>query len=124
MSSGIKRQINIIGTIATTLMLCVSGIGTYALKGFLSDFKKEMMEELHIESEKRLKGEFEALKIFLREDLKRDIERVNSESREMMGELESLLLEERFKIKNAFREELDKCFGLLKNFEEEGMYEK
>ncbi|UPA12724.1 MULTISPECIES: hypothetical protein [Borrelia] len=43
MSSGIKRQINIIGTIAAVLMICVSGVGTYALKGFLSDLKKEMM---------------------------------------------------------------------------------
>ncbi|AHH13412.1 Hypothetical protein BHO_0121900 (plasmid) [Borrelia hermsii YBT] len=123
MSSGIKRQINIIGTIATTLIICVSGVGTYAFKGFLSEFKKEILEELRVESEIRLRSEFEALKLFLRDDLKKDIERVNSESKEMVSELESLLLKERFKIKNALREEIEKCFGLLKNFEE-GSYEK
>ncbi|AMR76140.1 hypothetical protein [Borrelia hermsii] len=123
MSSGIKRQINIIGTIATTLIICVSGVGTYAFKGFLSEFKKEILEELRVESEIRLRSEFEALKLFLRDDLKKDIERANSESKEMVSELESLLLKERFKIKNALREEIEKCFGLLKNFEE-GSYEK
>ncbi|ATQ19208.2 hypothetical protein [Borrelia miyamotoi] len=81
-------------------------------------FKKEMMEELRVESENRLRSEFLALKTFLREDLKSDIDKLNLESKEMLTELQILLLKERFKIKSAFKEELEKCFDSLKRFEE------
>ncbi|ATQ19121.1 hypothetical protein [Borrelia miyamotoi] len=118
MSSSLKKQINVIGTIATAIVICISGFGTYAFQGFLYQFKKEMMEELRIESENRFKIEFQSLKTFLREDLKRDIEKLNLESKEMVEEFQTLLLKERFKIKVAFKEELKKCFDSFKQLGE------
>ncbi|WP_024653193.1 hypothetical protein, partial [Borrelia persica] len=115
---GLRKQLNIIGTVATAVVICISGIGTYAFKGFLSEFKREVLEELRIESENRFKSEFEALKIFLREDIKKDIDKLNTESKEMIMELESLLLKERVKIKSALKEEIEKCFLSLKHFGE------
>ncbi|QFP42431.1 hypothetical protein F9Y90_04780 (plasmid) [Borrelia miyamotoi] len=72
-------------------MICLSGFGTYAIQGFLFQFKKEMMEELRVESENRFRSEFQALKTFLREDLKSsDIDKLNLESKEMISELQTL----------------------------------
>ncbi|AHH11817.1 hypothetical protein bcCo53_001678 (plasmid) [Borrelia coriaceae] len=118
MSNGIKKHINIIGSIATALFVCVSWIGTYAFKGFLVEFKKEMMGELRVEAEERLKSEFESLKSFLKESLKKDIEKLDSHIKEMIGELEALLFKEQFKIKRAFKQELKKCFDALRSVED------
>ncbi|ETZ17656.1 hypothetical protein BDCR2A_01409 [Borrelia duttonii CR2A] len=119
LANNLKKQLNIIGTVVTGIVICVSGFGTYAFQGFLAELKKDLLEELRVESENRLKNEFESLKNFFKQDLKKDIQKLNLESKEMISEVETLLFKERLKIKGAFKEELDKCFSSLKRVGEE-----
>ncbi|UGQ17923.1 hypothetical protein [Borrelia sp. RT1S] len=68
MSTG--KQIGIIGSIVTAVFLGTSGLGTYAtyaLKGFLSEFRQEILDlrrDPVLESSlDTLKGRLEALKL-------------------------------------------------------------
>ncbi|WP_434246526.1 hypothetical protein [Borreliella burgdorferi] len=118
----IIKQINIIGSIAAVLIISISGIGTYAFKGILSDLKTEVFKiktEIFSELENyynaKFKNEFEEMKNSIKEDFKKNTDLVNSINKEnLVLEVGNILSKERIKIQELLREEIEKFLNSIK----------
>ncbi|WP_418904974.1 hypothetical protein [Borreliella lusitaniae] len=87
-----RKQLNIIGSIITMLVISISGLGTYAFKGILADLKNsvlkvkaEVFKELENYYNAKVKNEFEEIKKYIQEDLKKTTDLVNSINKEKFG---------------------------------------
>ncbi|WP_418904992.1 hypothetical protein [Borreliella lusitaniae] len=73
-----RKQLNIIGSIITMLVISISGLGTYAFKGILADLKNSVLKikakvfkEIENYYNAKVKNEFEEMKKYIKEDLKK-----------------------------------------------------
>ncbi|APJ09291.1 hypothetical protein [Borreliella afzelii] len=107
---------NILSTIIATLVLFISGIGTYAVKGILADLKTSVLKikadvfrEFESYYNSKIEKEFEKMKSSIREDLKENTALRDSIQKENITlEVKSILSKERLKIQEILREELEK----------------
>ncbi|WP_215535799.1 hypothetical protein [Borreliella bavariensis] len=118
----VKKQINIIGSIVAMLVISISGLGTYALKGILGDLKTqvlkvkaEVFKELENYYTVKVKNEFEEMQNSIKEELKRTTELINAVNKEnLVLEVRNILPKERIKIQELLKEEIEKQFRLIK----------
>lgn len=111
-----NMKANILSTIIATLVLFISGIGTYAVKGILADLKTSVLKikadvfrEFESYYNSKIEKEFEEMKSSIREDLKENIALRDSIQKENITlEVKSILSKERLKIQEILREELEK----------------
>lgn len=111
-----NMKANILSTIMTTLVLFISGIGTYAVKGILADLKASVLKikadvfrEFESYYNSKIEKEFEEMKSSIREDLKENTALRDSIQKENITlEVKSILSKERLKIQEILREELEK----------------
>lgn len=111
-----NMKANILSTIIATLVLFISGIGTYAVKGILTDLKTSVLKikadvfrEFESYYNSKIEKEFEEMKSSIREDLKENTALRDSIQKENLTlEVKSILSKERLKIQEILREELEK----------------
>lgn len=111
-----NMKANILSTIIATLVLFISGIGTYAVKGILADLKTSVLKikadvfrEFESYYNSKIEKEFEEMKSSIREDLKETTALRDSIQKENLTlEVKSILSKERLKIQEILREELEK----------------
>lgn len=111
-----NMKANILSTIIATLVLLISGIGTYAVKGILADLKTSVLKikadvfrEFESYYNSKIEKEFEEMKSSIREDLKENTALRDSIQKENLTlEVKSILSKERLKIQEILREELEK----------------
>lgn len=111
-----NMKVNILSTIIATLVLFISGIGTYAVKGILADLKTSVLKikadvfrEFESYYNSKIEKEFEEMKSSIREDLKENTALRDSIQKENITlEVKSILSKERLKIQEILREELEK----------------
>lgn len=111
-----NMKANILSTIIATLVLFISGIGTYAVKGILADLKTSVLKikadvfrEFESYYNSKIEKEFEEMKSSIREDLKENTALRGSIQKENITlEVKSILSKERLKIQEILREELEK----------------
>ncbi|ABH02457.1 conserved hypothetical protein (plasmid) [Borreliella afzelii PKo] len=111
-----NMKANILSTIIATLVLFISGIGTYAVKGILADLKTSVLKikadvfrEFESYYNSKIEKEFEEMKSSIREDLKENTALRDSIQKENITlEVKSILSKERLKIQEILREELEK----------------
>ncbi|WP_038850989.1 hypothetical protein [Borreliella afzelii] len=111
-----NMKANILSTIIATLVLFISGIGTYAVKGILADLKTSVLKikadvfrEFESYYNSKIEKEFEEMKSSIREDLKENTALRDSIQKENLTlEVKSILSKERLKIQEILREELEK----------------
>lgn len=114
----VKKQINIIGSIVAMLVISISGIGTYAFKGVMSDLKTsalkakdEVFKELEDYYNAKIKAEFEEMKNSIKEELKRTTEFINAVNKEnLVLEVRNILSKDRIKTQELIKEEIEKNF--------------
>ncbi len=111
-----NMKANILSTIIATLVLFISGIGTYAVKGILADLKTSVLKikadvfrEFESYYNSKIEKEFKEMKSSIREDLKENTALRDSIQKENLTlEVKSILSKERLKIQEILREELEK----------------
>ncbi|WP_223147390.1 hypothetical protein [Borreliella bavariensis] len=107
---------NILNTIIATLVVSISGIGTYAVKEILADLKTsalkvkaDVFREFKNYYNSKIEKEFEEMKSSIREDLKENTTLRDSIQKENLTiKVKSILSKERLKIQEILREELEK----------------
>ncbi|AJY72970.1 MULTISPECIES: hypothetical protein [Borreliella] len=123
------KKVNIVSSIIAMLIISISGIGTYAVKGLLADIKtqaakvkaevfkelenyykvvkKEVFKELENYYSAKIKTEFEEMKNSVKEDLKRTTDFINTVNKENLAqEIRNICAKETIKAKEILREQL------------------
>ncbi|WP_210753435.1 hypothetical protein, partial [Borreliella valaisiana] len=91
----LKNKINMISSIIAALIIFVSGIGTYAFKGLLADFKIEILKVLDTYYENKITKKIEEMKNSFQEDSKKNTEIINTINKEtLILEVKNLLTKE------------------------------
>lgn len=108
------KKVNIVSSIIAMLIISISGIGTYAVKGLLADIKTqaakvkaEVFKELENYYSAKIKTEFEEMKNSVKEDLKRTTDFINTVNKENLAqEIRNICAKETIKAEEILREQL------------------
>ncbi|SCW43285.1 hypothetical protein SAMN02983004_01095 [Borreliella japonica] len=123
------KKVNIVSSIIAMLIISISGLGTYAFKGLLSDIKiqaakvkaevfkelenyykmvkAEIFKELENYYNDKIKTEFEEMKNSVKEELKRTTDFINTVNKENLAqEIRNICTKERIKAQEILQEQL------------------